>query len=66
MQLLFLKRLENDGVKIIISKQDRELLRNFGKLEDDIAEKDLIVAMESDGVVTTLKVDGDENTTSMR
>lgn len=42
MQLLFLKRLENDGVKIIISMQDRELLRNFGKIEDDIAEKDLL------------------------
>jgi hypothetical protein len=28
------------------------LLRNFGKIEDEVAEKDLIVAMESDGVVT--------------
>lgn len=65
MQLLFLKRLENDGVKIIISKQDRELLRNFGKIEDEHAERDLQAAMESDGLAT-LKADLDENNTSMR
>ena len=66
MQLLFLKRLENDGVKVIISQQDRELLRNFGKVEDDVAEKDLLVAMESDGVTTTLRAEGEENETSLK
>ena len=66
MQLLFLKRLENDGVKIIISQQDRDLLRNFGKVEDDIAERDLLVAMESDGVTTTLRAEGEENSTSLK
>ena len=64
MQLLFLKRLENDGVKVIISQQDRDLLRNFGKVEDDVAEKDLLVAMESDGVTTTLRAEGEDNDTS--
>jgi len=66
MQLLFLKRLENDGVKVIISQQDRDLLRNFGKVEDDVAEKDLLVAMESDGVTTTLRAEGEENETSLK
>ena len=66
MQLLFLKRLENDGVKVIISQQDRDLLRNFGKVEDDIAERDLLVAMESDGVTTTLRAEGEENSTSLK
>lgn len=32
MKLLFLKRLENDGVRILMSQQDRELLRNFGNI----------------------------------
>ena len=36
-QLLFLKRLENDGAIISISKADRELLRNFSKIEEEIA-----------------------------
>ena len=48
-QLLFLKRLENDGATITISKQDRELLRNFSKVEDEVAERDLKQAMEADG-----------------
>jgi hypothetical protein len=30
MKLLFLKRLENDGVRILMSQQDRDLLKNFG------------------------------------
>jgi hypothetical protein len=64
MQLLFLKRLENDGAKILMSKQDRELLRNFGKIEDEVAEKDLMVAMESDGLVS-IKLDPEENSTSL-
>jgi hypothetical protein len=65
MQLLFLKRLENDGIKIIISKQDRDLLRNFGKLEESQAEKDLMVAMESDGLIT-LKGEDEEVNSSLR
>ena len=40
-QILFLKRLENDGAKISISKQDRDLLKNLGKVEDELAEKEL-------------------------
>lgn len=48
-QLLFLKRLENDGANVSISKQDRELLRNFSKVEDEVAERDLKMAMEADG-----------------
>lgn len=46
---MFLKRLENDGATISISKADRELLRNFSKIEEEIAEKDLRQAMEDDG-----------------
>jgi len=39
--MLFLKRLENDGAKIFISKADRDLLRNFGKIEEEEAENAL-------------------------
>ena len=47
-QLLFLKRLENDGQRILMSKQDRDLIRNFGKLEEEQAEKDLMKAINAD------------------
>ena len=47
-QMLFLKRLENDGCKISISKQDRDLLRNFGKVEEEQAVKELQKAIIAD------------------
>ena len=46
--MLFLKRLENDGQRILMSKQDRDLIRNFGKLEEEQAEKDLMKAINAD------------------
>ena len=30
-KLLFLKRLEHDGAKVIMTAQDREILKNYGK-----------------------------------
>jgi len=37
-QMLFLKRLENDGARIGITEKDRALLKNYDKDEEDIAE----------------------------
>ena len=47
-QMLFLKRLENDGCKVSISKADRELLRNFGKVEEEKAVIELQKAINAD------------------
>lgn len=38
MEMLFLKRLENDGAQIMMSKADRELFRLISSKEDDEAE----------------------------
>ena len=32
-----------------MSKADRELLRNFSKIEEEVARNDLMQAMEDDG-----------------
>lgn len=48
MKLLFLKRLENDGVRILMSQQDRDLLKNFGNYSKQNDEKDLNQAMDAD------------------
>ena len=47
-QMLFLKRLENDGARIAIADKDRDLLRNYGKLEEEIATRDLEAAIHAD------------------
>ena len=41
MKILFLKRLENDGIRIIMSQQDRELLKNFENLEKENDESEI-------------------------
>jgi hypothetical protein len=51
-QMLFLKRLESDGCKISISQADRELLRNFGKVEEEKAVVELQKAINADAGVT--------------
>ena len=47
-QMLFLKRLENDGETVEISKKDRDLLKNYGKAEEEKADKDLEAAVAMD------------------
>lgn len=45
-QMLFFKRLELDGAQIIVSQQDKDLFRNFGKARDEeLAEDDLEIAI---------------------
>lgn len=39
--MLFLRKLEIDGVPIKINSQDRELLRTYGRMEDYEGEDDL-------------------------
>lgn len=46
--MLFLKRLENDGETVEISKKDRDLLKNYGKAEEEKADKDLDAAVAID------------------
>ena len=57
MQLLFLKRLENDGASITISEQDRQLLKNFGNVEEEVADKDLEKAILHDRVGRNLSTE---------
>ena len=40
-----------------MSKQDRDLIRNFGKLEEEQAEKDLMKAINADQSGGNLKKD---------
>ena len=57
--MLFLKRLENDGAKLAIADKDRDLLRNYGKVEEEIATRDLEAAIQADASMTER---GKENT----
>ena len=45
--MLFLKRLENDGAKVYLSKEDKQLFKNFAGMEAE-AEQDLEHAIFSD------------------
>jgi len=47
-QMLFLKRLENDGAQILISKADRELFRILSSKEEEQAERELESAIKND------------------
>jgi hypothetical protein len=49
-QMLFLKRLENDGAIITISDQDKYLLKNFGNSNEEMANKELEKAIMLDHV----------------
>jgi len=46
--MLFLKRLENDGATVMLSKEDKQLFKNFGTAEAEVAENDLEQAIFSD------------------
>jgi len=46
--MLFLKRLENDGAQIVISKADRDLFRIIATQAEDEAEKELESAIQKD------------------
>ena len=50
--MLFLKRLENDGAKITIADKDRDLLKNYGKVEEEMATRDLEAAIHADARIT--------------
>jgi len=50
--MLFLKRLESDGAKIAIADKDRDLLKNYGKAEEEMATRDLEAAMHADAEIT--------------
>jgi hypothetical protein len=61
-ELLFLKRLENDGHKVNIDKEQKELLENLRASDDETAAKErLDDAMVSDFVGQDIsKEDGQE------
>ena len=46
--MLFLRKLEIDGVPIKITSQDRELLRTYGRMEDYQGEDELQDAFMAD------------------
>ena len=51
-QMIFLKRLEYDGDKIAITEKDRNLLKNYDKDEEEIAEYNLEQAIRADASIT--------------
>jgi hypothetical protein len=52
-QMLFFKRLELDGAHIIVSQQDRDLFKSFGKAQgEEQAEDDLEIAILQDKIGT--------------
>ncbi len=45
---LFLRRLENEGVRIRINQDDKDLLRFYGNPDEEEAQKELEKAMVKD------------------
>lgn len=47
--MIFLKRLENNGVKVVLSREDRNLLKNYGTTQaEEDKEKEIERAFRED------------------